>query len=524
MATGRMTRHLVRMSLHEAHSENHDRNDDAGVGGGHSSDVVVGPAAPVTRAETTPVRVLVVDDESSARSALAELLREEGYEVQSAADGYKALGRADNWDPDVVITDVKMPALGGIELMTKLRERLPEVAVIVMTAYGSVEGAVEAMHLGADDYLSKPVHLPQLLVVLRRVLAHRALQREAKSLRSALEAREGDGASGGLIGQAKVLRDLVDLAKQVADSPVSVLITGETGTGKQLLARLLHQWSARKAGPLVQLKCGAIGDTASFERTLFGHKENGAVTREGRLKEADGGTLVLADVEEMPPTVQAKLLRYLQEHKFERAGDTESIGADVRVVASTSKDLERLVKAGKFREDLYYRLGVVSLRTPSLRERRDDIPLLAMHFLKRSAQKAHKHVVGFSERALGVLLGSDWPGNIRQLEHCVERAVVMARGSEIEPRDLPRELMTRMRGDDTAPTIPGASLRELERYAILRTLEHVGGSTSKAAKILGISPRKIQYRLNEYRATPQSGVPSVATTASASGDEDDDDE
>lgn len=470
----------------------------------------------MVRAETTPVRVLVVDDESSARSALAELLREEGYEVQSAADGYKALGRVDTWDPDVVITDVKMPALGGIELMTKVRERLPEVAVVVMTAYGSVEGAVEAMHLGADDYLSKPVHLPQLLVVLRRVLAHRALQREAKSLRSALEARDGDSPSG-LIGQAKVLRDLIDLAKQVADSPVSVLVTGESGTGKQLLARLLHQWSARKAGPLVHLKCGAIGDVSTFERTLFGHKEGGALVREGRLKEADGGTLVLADVEEMPATVQARLLRYLQEHRFERVGDSEGLTTDVRVIASTSKDLERLVKAGKFREDLYYRLGVVSLRTPSLRERRDDIPLLAMHFLKRSAQKAHKHVVGFSERALGVLLSSDWPGNIRQLEHCVERAVVMARGGEIEPRDLPRELMTRMRGDDTAPTIPGASLRELERYAILRTLEHVGGSTSKAAKILGISPRKIQYRLNEYRATPQSGVPSVAPAA---GDDD----
>lgn len=510
------------MSLHEAHSqESHDHDADH-TGNAGSPEAVVGPATPSARAEATPVRVLVVDDESSARSALAELLREEGYEVQSAADGYKALGRVDTWDPDVVITDVKMPALGGIELMTKLRERLPEVAVVVMTAYGSVEGAVEAMHLGADDYLSKPVHLPQLLVVLRRVLAHRALQREAKSLRSALAAREGDGGPAGLIGQAKVLRDLIDLAKQVADSPVSVLVTGETGTGKQLLARLLHQWSARKAGPLVHVKCGAIGDTATFERTLFGFKESGAVARDGRLKEADGGTLVLADVEEMPATVQARLLRYLQEHKFERVGDTESLSADVRVVASTSKDLERLVKAGKFREDLYYRLGVVSLRTPSLRERRDDIPLLAMHFLKRSAQKAHKHVVGFSERALGVLLSSDWPGNIRQLEHCVERAVVMSRAAEIEPRDLPRELMTRMRGDDTAPTIPGASLRELERYAILRTLEHVGGSTSKAAKILGISPRKIQYRLNEYRATPQSGVPSVAT-ANSDGDEDDDD-
>lgn len=465
----------------------------------------------VPRSEAPAVRVLVVDDESSARSALSELLREEGYEVQSAADGYKALGRVDGWEPDVVITDVKMPALGGIELMTKLRERMPEIAVVVMTAYGSVEGAVEAMHLGADDYLSKPVHLPQLLVVLRRVLAHRALQKEARSLRSALAAREGGEPSAGVVGQAKALRDLLDLARQVADSPVSVLIAGESGTGKQFLARLLHQWSGRRGGPVVSVKCGALGDVVTCERELFGFKDGDTVLREGRLREADGGTLVLLDVEELPLTVQARLLRYLQDHRFERVGDGVALASDARVVASTSKDLERLVKAGRFREDLYYRLGVVSLRTPSLRERRDDIPLLAMHFLRRSAARARKQVLGFSERALGVMLGGDWPGNIRQLENCVERAVVMCRGPEIEPRDLPRELMTRTRGDDAAPVIPGASLRELERYAILRTLEHVGGSTSKAAKILGISPRKIQYRLNEYRAVPQSGVPAVVS-------------
>jgi DNA-binding NtrC family response regulator len=446
-------------------------------------------------------RVLVVDDESSARSALSELLREEGYEVQSAADGYKALGRVDVWPPDVVITDVKMPALGGIELMTKLRERMPDIAVIVMTAYGSVEGAVEAMHMGADDYLSKPVHLPQLLVVLRRVLAHRHLQREARSLRSALAAREDDAMSG-MIGHAKALRDLLDLAKQVADAPVSVLVTGENGTGKQQLARLIHQWSGRRAGPLINVKCGALGDSQAAERELFGVYERGVVVREGRIREADGGTLVLADVDALPLAAQARLLRVLQEHRHEPLGDGEPRSADLRVIATTSKDLEPLVKAGKLREDLFYRLGVVSLRTPSLRERRDDVPLLAMHFLRRSAARARKSVVGFGERALGVLLACDWPGNIRQLEHCVERAVVMCRGSEIEPRDLPREVMSRTRGDDTAPVIPGASLRELERFAILRTLEHVGGSTSKAAKILGISPRKIQYRLNEYRGLP----------------------
>ncbi len=478
---------------------------------GHDANEEFSPEAAPSQAPPGG-RVLVVDDEPGARSALSELLREEGYEVQAAADGYKALGRVDGWVPDVVITDVKMPALGGIELMTKLRERLPDVAVVVMTAFGSVEGAVEAMHLGADEYLGKPLHLPQLLVVLRRVLAHRALQREARSLRSALAAREDDGV-GGMIGQAKALRDLLDLARQVADAPVSVLVAGEGGTGKQLLARLLHQWSGRRGAPLVNVKCGLLGDAVASERELFGHVEGGTLVREGRLREAEGGTLVLADIDALPLSSQARLLRLLQEHRHESVGAGDGQPADVRVIATTSKDLERLVKAGKFREDLYYRLGVVSLRTPSLRERREDVPLLAMHFLRRSATRAHKLVEGFGERALGVLLGSDWPGNIRQLEHCVERAVVMCRGLEIEPRDLPRELMARMRGDDMAPVIPGASLRELERYAILRTLEHVGGSTSKAARILGISPRKIQYRLNEYRADPQAGGPATPSAA-----------
>ncbi|MDC0719278.1 sigma-54-dependent transcriptional regulator [Nannocystis bainbridge] len=453
--------------------------------------------------EPKPTRILVVDDESSARSALSELLREEGYEVQSAADGYKALGRVDQWEPDVVITDVKMPGLTGLELITKLREIYPDVAVVVMTAFGSVEGAVEALHLGADDYLGKPVDLPQLLIGLQRVLRHRALQREARQLRSALASQRADMRAG-VIGQSKVFRDLLGLARQVADSPVSVLVTGERGTGKQHLARLIHQWSGRR-GPFVSLQCSGFTDEACA-RELFGVREGGAVLREGRLVEADGGTLFLADVDELPAGVQAALLRFLQDRTFCRVGDSEPLQADVRVIAATSQELGA-ARGSKLREDLYYRLNVVSLRMASLRERRDDVPLLAMYFLRQFAAQAHRPVIGFSERALGVLLGCDWSGNIRQLENSVERAVVLARGAEIEPRDLPRELMSKMRGDDAAPVIPGASLREIERYAILRTLEHVGGSTSKAAKILGISPRKIQYRLNEYRGAPQTGMP-----------------
>ena len=455
---------------------------------------------------TPPIRVLIADDEPAARSAMGEMLREEGYEVQTAADGYKALGKVDGWTPDVLITDVKMPALGGIELMQKLRERVPEVAVIVMTAFGSVEGAVEAMRLGADDYLPKPVHFPQLLVVLERVLKSRAIQRENANLRSQL--REREGGRSGVVGQSKPFRELIDLLNQVAGAPVSVLIHGETGTGKSFAARLLHQRSPRSAGKFVVMRCGALSE-AALERELFGAEQDGAVQRAGLLAEADGGTLYIDECSELPLGIQAKLLHYLQDRSFMRVGGAERHSSDARVIASTHQDLERQVQSGRFRDDLYYRLNVVALRTPTLRERRDDIPLLAMHFLRKYAGEAGKSLSGFSERALGVLLNFDWPGNIRQLENCIERAVVVARASEVEPRDLPRELMQKQRSDDAIPTIPGASLRELERYAILRTLEHVGGSTSKAAKILGISPRKIQYRLNEYRATPQSGMPSV---------------
>ncbi|MEZ4427943.1 MAG: sigma-54 dependent transcriptional regulator [Nannocystaceae bacterium] len=455
------------------------------------------------------VRVLVVDDESAARSALTEMLRDEGYEVRSAADGFKALGKVEVWVPDVVITDVKMPALGGIELMGKLRERFPDIAVIVMTGFGSVEGAVEAMHLGADDYLSKPVHFPQLLMVLQRVLQHRRLQREAHALRDALRDEESTDEQRGIIGQSKPFRDLMDLVGQVADSPVAVMVLGETGTGKQFLARLLHGWSGRREKSLVVMKCGAL-DGPAFERELFGVEKDGALVREGRVADADGGTLFLDDIAEMPRNLQERLLSLLQERSYVPVGGETPRRADIRLITASNREFDHDVAAGRFLRDLYYRINVVTLRIPPLRERREDIPLLAMHFLRRSASRCAKEIVGFNERALGALLDHDWPGNVRQLEHAVEHAVVMCQANEIEPRDLPREIGARQGDDEAPPIIPGATLRDLERYAILRTLEHVGGSTSRAAKMLGISPRKIQYRLNEYRATPQSSVPAVA--------------
>ncbi|PRQ09693.1 sigma-54-dependent transcriptional regulator [Enhygromyxa salina] len=463
--------------------------------------------------KNVPARILVVDDESAARSALTELLREEGYEVQSAGDAFKALGRIEGWTPEIVITDLKMPGMDGIQLMDKVRERIPDVSVVVMTAFGTVESAVEAIQQGADDYLTKPLHLGQLLVVVERVLQHRALRLEAERLRSELARRDGldeECDYDNLIGRSRAFRDMMNLVEQVAGSDASVLLIGENGTGKESVAVTLHELSKRGKGPFVPVHCAAMSEE-TLDRELFGYEAGafaGAVERrEGRFVQAAGGTLFLDEVADLPMPTQAKILRALQEGSIERMGGTESVPIDVRVLAASDREVHDEVQAGAFREDLFYRLNVICVRVPTLRERRDDIPLLAMHFLKRHTRTSGKAVTGFAERALGVLLNFDWPGNITQLENCIERAVVLARGEEVEPRELPRELMNSGRSSNGLPTVPGASLRELERFAILQTLEHVGGSTSKAARILGISPRKIQYRLNEYReednATPR---------------------
>jgi len=451
----------------------------------------------MTHTNPGDTKILVVDDEAAARSALSELLRDEGYSVRTAGDGFKALGQLDDWSPDVVVTDVQMPGMSGIELMDKIRERKPSVGVVVMTAFGSVENAVTAMQAGAHEYLTKPIHFPELMLILARLLERQALHRENEQLRSALET--DDANEVGWVGNSKPARELMGLVKQVADSDASVLVLGETGTGKELVARAVHHFSSRREQPFVSLRCGAL-DEKMLEVELFGDGGD----RKGSFFEARGGTLFLGDVDEIPPASQARLLSFLQDDT------SEGTAPDVRLVTATYHDLHEEVLAGRFREDLYYRLNVITLRVPTLRERREDLPLLGMHFLQRLAAKNRKYVRGFSDRALGVLLSFDWPGNVRQLESSIERAVVLCQGREIEPKDLPRELMQPQRSSDEAPKVPGATMADLERYAILKTLEHVGGSTRRAADILGISTRKIQYRLNEYRERDPSGVPVVA--------------
>jgi len=444
-------------------------------------------------------RVLVVDDETNARAALAELLRDAGYTVETAADGFKALAKLETFAPDVLVTDLKMPGLDGISLMRKAQELDPETAAIVMTAYGAVDTAVEAMRRGASDYLTKPINVEELTIVLERVIERRRLREEALQLRERLSAKDR---MENITGSSPPMQRVFETIRQIAPSRASVLITGESGTGKELVAAAIHEHSPRAARPFVKLHCSALAETL-LESELFGH-EKGSFTgamarRDGRFQQADGGTLFLDEIGDISPGVQVKLLRFLQEREFERVGGNQTIKVDVRIVAATNRNLSELVREGKFREDLYYRLNVVSVDLPPLRARPSDIPLLAMHFLKKFAKENARDIRGFTDEALEQLAHYGWPGNVRELENTVERAVVVCRGDEIRQEDLSRNVAWAKRNlADGVPQIPGASLAEIERYAILTTLEHTGGSTSRTAEILGISPRKVQYRLREY--------------------------
>jgi len=443
-------------------------------------------------------RILVVDDEANARTALAELLRDEGYAVDTAADGFKALPKLEDFAPDLLLTDLKMPGMDGIELGRRARERDPECAVVLMTAHGAVESAVVAMREGAADYLTKPLNFEELAMILERVLETRRLRAEAGLLRARLAERHR---LSNIIGTSAPMQAVYDTVRRVAPSRATVLITGESGTGKELIAAALHEHSTRNKGPFVKLHCAALAETL-LESELFGH-ERGAFTgavarRDGRLQQADGGTLFLDEIGEISPSTQVKLLRFLQAHELERVGGNQTIKVDVRIVAATNRDLLARVGEGKFREDLYYRLNVVSIEMPPLRQRQSDIPLLARHFLDKFAAANEKPITGFSDEVLHRLMRHTWPGNVRELENAIERAVVIARGDVLRPEDLSPGAAPAASGGN-APAIPGSSLAEIERYAILKTLERTGGSTSKAAEVLGISTRKIQYRLHEYQ-------------------------
>jgi two-component system NtrC family response regulator/two-component system response regulator HydG len=453
-------------------------------------------------------RVIVIDDEVNAAAALETLLKEDGYEVSRAHDARTGLQLLEKEDPDVVLTDLRMPGMDGLELLTRIKQIRPEIMVILMTAYGTVKTAVKAMKLGAEDYLGKPIDVEELEVVLEKVLEKKSLLAETRGLRERLEHKYR---FDNLVGESPEMLAVFKTIRQVAPSAASVLLLGESGTGKELFAQALHQNSARRSKPFVKVACAALPETL-LESELFGHEKGsftGAVyARAGRFEAADGGTLFLDEIGDISPTVQVKLLRFLEQREFERVGGNKTFKVDVRIVAATHRDLKKRVEEGSFREDLYYRLNVIEVNIPPLRERPGDVPLLAQHFLAKYAAANGKEIQGLSDDVMALLLAHPWPGNVRELENAMERAVVLANDEKLLPSHFP----TLRRPGTEAPSagssrlgirIPGSTLAELEREAILRTLEAVGGSTSRAATILEISARKIQYKMREYQQQAQ---------------------
>ncbi len=444
-------------------------------------------------------RILVVDDEGNARQALKDILTEEGYELVEAADGEEALQLMQSFAPAAVLADVRMPHMDGITLLKRAREQGSDAVFVMMTAYASVEAAVEAMRAGAENYLVKPLDVNAVLVVLEKALEKLRLQRDTQNLRERVRERYR---FHNIVGDAPELQAVYEVVKRAAPTRATVLILGESGTGKELIAQALHEESPRRDQAFVKVNCAALSETL-LESELFGHEKGsftGAIGRkEGRFELADGGTLFLDEIGDISPALQIKLLRVLQQKEFERVGGVSTLKVDVRLVAATNRDLAAEVKTGKFREDLYYRLNVVAVTLPPLRNRKGDIPALVSHFVEKYGKAYGKEIRGLAPGTLNALLAHDWPGNVRELENVVERAVVLAKGPEMTADDLPPTLRgPRPRERSPGALIPGATLYEIEREAILRTLEMVGGSTSRAAEILGISVRKIQYRLKEY--------------------------
>src|SRR5512138_1960063 len=446
-------------------------------------------------------RILVVDDEPNARAALRTILVDEGYEIAEAGDGEEAIRILPGFAPSVVLADVRMPRMDGITLLRRAREAGSDAVFVMMTAFASVEAAVEAMRAGAENYLVKPLDVNAVLVILDKALEKLRLQRDTANLRERVRERYR---FHNIVGDAPELQAVYEVVTRA-----TVLILGESGTGKELIAQALHEESPRADRPFIKVNCAALSETL-LESELFGH-EKGAFTgaigrKEGRFELADGGTLFLDEIGDISPALQIKLLRVLQQREFERVGGTQTLKVDVRLVAATNRDLLAEVKAGKFREDLYYRLNVVAVTLPPLRQRKGDIPALVSHFIDKYAKAYGKEIRGLAPGTLNALLAHDWPGNVRELENVVERAVVLCKATELGADDLPTTLRgPRPRERAAGALIPGATLYEIEREAILRTLEMVGGSTSRAAEILGISVRKIQYRLKEYAAQNGEG-------------------
>ncbi len=435
--------------------------------------------------------ILVVDDEPAQRQLLTAALSRD-HTVSAVANGNEAIQLLSGRSFDLVITDERMPGMGGMDLIRWIRERMPEVPVIVLTAYGSIATAVEAVKLGAQEYLTKPLKNPdELRLVVARTLGQRRLRDQSLALRAETEAQHPTD----IVAESGAMRRVLDLAAQVASEPSTVLLTGESGTGKEVVARFIHRRSPRSDDPFIAVNCAALAETL-LESELFGH-ERGAFTgalqaRRGRFELAHGGTLFLDEIGEMSANLQAKLLRVLQEQQFERLGGTRTIAVDVRVIAATNKELQRAMEEKTFREDLYYRLSVFPIQIPPLRERREDILPLADFLAKKLATRMGRHFASISPEAARLLYRHNWPGNVRELQNALERALIIAGNNAIRPEDLPLQF-DQKREDD-----PPRLLAEIEKSAILEALAQNRGERRATARQLGISLRTLQYRLKEY--------------------------
>jgi two-component system response regulator HydG len=448
--------------------------------------------------------ILLVDDEKSVRSTLAVLLQKTGYRVEESAAGGEAIDKMTNRFYDLVITDLKMEPVDGIEVLKKSKEINPSTEVVVMTAYSTVESGVEAIKLGAYDYIQKPFEKEEFLIIIEKALERKNLLNEVEHLQNELKEKYR---FENIVGNSKEMFEVLALVSKVSKTDSTIMISGESGTGKELIAKAAHLNSRRKHRSFITINCGAIPENLQ-ESELFGHVRGaftGAIRdKRGLFQDADGGTLFLDEVGETALSTQVKLLRFLQDGEIRRVGDNESLHVDVRLIAATNKELVKLIEEGKFREDLFYRLNVIPIHIPPIRKRKDDIPLLASHFLKKYADKEKKNVVSVSPEAMKMLTGYHWPGNVRELENVIERAVILTGKNTIMPEDFPVSVRdSHKRTQETQMETEETTLEEIEKRHILKTLEKANWNQKQASEILGISTTTLWRKLKSYGIEPK---------------------
>ncbi len=452
-------------------------------------------------------RILVVDDEESIREFLEIMLKKEGYEVTLAEDGARAKEMMTKRTFDMVISDLQMPNMNGLELLKFVKDTAPDTVFMMITAFGTTETAVEAMKVGAYDYITKPFKIDEVRLNINNALRSRNLEVENRSLKKELVK---EYSFQNIIGNAPVMHQIYDLIKRVSQAPTNILITGDSGTGKEVVAKAIHYNGPLKDRPFVTINCGAIPENL-MESEMFGHKKGsftGAVTdKAGLFEVADGGTLFLDEVGELPTTIQVKLLRAIQERVIRRVGATEDMKVDVRIIAATNRNLEEMVQKGSFRQDLFYRLNVINIKTPPLRERKEDIPILAQHFLKKYNDKLGKNISGISLEAMEILQNYDYPGNVRELENMIERTVALEGGSTILPESLPPLVNTpsgrkMASSHEIEVTEDGVDLDkvmgQIEKELLIKAIHAAGGIKKRAAKLLNITFRSMRYRVEKY--------------------------